>query len=103
MTMKPFSVKEPRFMLMRIAIQSQVKREVGKDGDCYHTESREVSGENCRVTPSFYVHKFLQLTSCVVLVKMDKLEYRVVITFFVSGGLTSKEIHLKLRNGDSAP
>jgi transposase len=36
---------------------------------------------------------------------MDKLEYRVVIKFFVKGGLTPNEIHSKLIEvyGDSSP
>jgi len=40
-----------------------------------------------------------------VSLKMDKIEYRAVIKFFVKGGLTPNEIHCKFVNvyGDSSP
>ena len=40
-----------------------------------------------------------------VSLKMDKIEYRAVINFFVKEGLTPNEIHLKFINvnGDSSP
>ena len=40
-----------------------------------------------------------------VSLKMDNIEYRAVIKFFVKEGLTPKEIHSKFKNvyGDSSP
>ena len=60
---------------------------------------------NCK---SFYpVVCFIQLSEAVVLsvsLKMDKIEYRAVIKFFVKEGLTPKEIHSKFIKvyGDSS-
>ena len=42
------------------------------------------------------VNKYLQYMSCMCFVKMDKLEYCVIIKFFVLDGLTSTELHPKL-------
>ena len=51
------------------------------------------------------VNEPLQYTSCMCFVTVDKLEYRVIIEFFILDELTSKEIHLKLPKvyGNSAP
>jgi len=51
---------------------------------------------------------FIQLCQAGVLfasLKMDKIEYRVVIKFFVKEGLTPNEIHSKFTKvyGDSSP
>ena len=61
---------------------------------------------NCK---SFYqVICFIQLSQAGALsvsLEMDKIEYRVVIKFFVKEGLTPNEIHPKFINvyGDSSP
>jgi len=61
---------------------------------------------NCK---SFYqVVCFIQLSEAGVLsvsLKMDKIQYRAVIKFFVKEGLTPNEIHSNFLNvyGDSSP